>query len=331
MPDHSVALPRIVIAGAVESTQRTLLGLLRNGAKVVGVLGLNPKAATNVSCYCRLDGIALTENIPYAHFTHINDSCVVNKVRQWQPDILFAVGLSQILKPELLAIPKLGSIGFHPTRLPVGRGRAPIAWLTLEGRQGAATFFQMEEGVDSGPILVQEPFAVSEHDYAEDVNAKALKALDVALDRWIPRLLSGEWQPRNQAPDAVVEYGRRSPSDGLIDWEHSANRIYAQIRAASRPHPGAYTYAGDRRLIVWRAQPDTSMRYRGVVGRIVAIDESNGALVQTGKDLLWLTEVEGAQLKVGMRLGYSLQDEINALRNRVAKLEQKLREAEGVL
>ena len=320
--------PRIVLAGAVESTLRTLEGLLRNGANVVGVLGLDIDVSSNISGYSRFDTLAREAKIPYADFKRINSPEVMAKIRQWEPDFLFAVGLSQILCPELLAIPRKGCVGFHPTCLPEGRGRAPIAWLTFERRRGAASFFEMNAGVDAGGILVQEPFEVFEDDYADDVISKALGAIDIALDRWLPRLLAGEWDPKPQSEVQITEYGRRMPDDGKIDWNRPTKEIYALIRAASRPHPGAYTFIDDRKLIIWRARPDTTLRCRGVVGRIVRMDNDKGALVQTADGLLWLTEVDGATLKVGKRLGYCVEEEINQLKERVNYLEERLRRLE---
>lgn len=323
--------PRIVLAGSVTSSRRTLQGLLRHQANVVGVLGLSHKAARNVSGYARLDDLAVSANIPYLDFDNINDPAVVTSVRAWQPDLLFVVGLSQLVKNDLLTIPTLGCIGFHPTWLPEGRGRAPLAWLVLDGRPGAATFFLMEQGVDSGPILVQEPIYITDRDYAADVVKKQEIAIDAALDRWLPKLIAGEWLPQPQDESLASYNGRRAPADGRIDWRLPAKQIHALIRAASHPYPGAYTYLKDRKLIIWRSSLETQLAYRGVVGRILHYDTENGWLVQTGDGLLWLHEVEFAsdeeldpktQLRVGLRLGYAIEDEIHALRQRMAHLEE---------
>jgi methionyl-tRNA formyltransferase len=329
---------RVALAGSVGSSRRTLQALFRHGIKLVGVLGLSPLKSANVSGYCRLDDLAISANIPYVEFKNVNNPEIIDIIRQWSLDLLFVVGLSQLIKKELLSIPRLGCVGFHPTWLPKGRGRAPVAWLTLEGCPGAATFFLMDDGADSGPILAQEPFFVSEDDYATDVTEKLELAIDAALDRWLPRLLTGEWQPVVQRPDHATFYGKRAPEDALIIWEWSAERIYSLIRAASRPYPGAYTYLGYHRLIIWRAKTETSLPYKGAIGRIVHAD-NRGWLVQTGDGLLWLTEVEfihhpGEEklpnLRVGTKLGYSTQDELNFLLRRLVELEGRLSQLEEV-
>lgn len=323
----------IALAGSVGSSHRTLQGLLRHGANLVGVLGLSPEAATKVGGYCRLDDVALNAGIPYVEFRNINHPTVVQTVRIWAPDLLFVVGLSQLVKSELLRVPRLGCVGFHPTLLPEGRGRAPVAWLILDRRPGAATFFLMDEGVDSGPILAQEPFLVCERDYASDVVERLERAIDAALDRWLPHLLAGEWYPRAQRHVVASYNGRRVPEDGLINWACTAEEIHALIRASSRPHPGAYTYFNGYKVIIWRAEIELEMPFRGVIGSVVCADVQRGCLIQTGNGLLWLTEVEFAprpspgtapRIQVGVKLGYAPQDEISLLRQRLAELEERL-------
>lgn len=283
--------PRIVVAGAVGSTRRILEGLLRNKMKVAAVFGLAEGVSANVSGYSRLDDLAKTHNIPYFDFKNINDSETVGKIRKYKPDLLFAVGFSQLVKTELLSIPKFGCIGFHPTQLPRGRGRAPIAWLILDGVDGAATFFKLEETADSGPILAQVPFPVGPDDYASDVLHSMDNAIDTALDDWLPQLNQGIWNPHTQDDSLATYKPKRSPQDGLIDWTLPAVEIYKLVRAASRPHPGAFSTIKGIKLTVWRASPAKGFSIR-TPGTILRTENEKGWLVKTGSGQLWLQEVE---------------------------------------
>lgn len=324
--------PKIILAGAVSSSQRILKALLRNNMNVNAVFGLAQEASSGVSGYARLDDLAQKHHIPYHDFKNINQADVVAKIRSLQPDLLFAVGLSQLVKAELLDIPAHGCIGFHPTQLPQGRGRAPIAWLILEGKPGAATFFLMDENADAGPILAQAPFAVGKDDYAADVIASMEAAIDCALNGWLPHLKQGIWKPIAQDESRATFYGKRTPADGLIDWKQPAQNIYALIRAASRPHPGAFTFSGSAKLIIWRAEPEPDLPYHGVPGRILLEDAERGWLIQTGDGLLWISEVEydpanpaGAKpLRIGVQLGISIEDELISLQQRISALEARL-------
>jgi methionyl-tRNA formyltransferase len=327
--------PAIVLAGSVNSSFRTLQALLRHRLKVVGVLGLSAAKSANVSGYTRLDSIARAEGIPFVEFEDVNAPVIVDTVRCWAPDVFFIVGLSQMVKKDLLNIPRMGCVGFHPTALPEGRGRAPVAWMAMEGRSGAATFFMMNERADAGPILAQEPFPVTDADYSADVVEKLEAAIDVALDRWLPRLKEGEWKAVPQAEDRATFYGKRAPEDGIIHWEWPAEKILSLIRAASRPYPGAYTFFGNRKWIIWRAEREMEIPFRGVAGRILDFDKSRGWLVQTGDGLLRLTQTEfepapiGEQPlppKIGALLGYEAENEIYLLKKRLAAMETRLSE-----
>jgi methionyl-tRNA formyltransferase len=335
MPEESE--PKIILAGSVDSSLVTLRALIRHRMRIAGVLGLSAGSAGPVSGYTRLDAPAKEAGIPFAEFDDLNAPSVAETVRKWAPDVFFIVGLSQMVKQELLSIPRLGCVGFHPTRLPEARGRAPVAWMALEGRSGAATFFKMNEQADAGPILVQEPFPVTAADYSADVVRKLNAAMDAALDRWLPQLKRGEWKAVGQDESRATFFGKRTPEDGIIDWKLPAREIHALIRAASDPYPGAYTYAEGCKLIVWRAEPEPKLPYRGVAGRIVQRDASKGWLVQTGDGLLWLTKTEFApdaggspppKLKIGTLLGYEPAAEIHALRRRVRELEARIAQLE---
>jgi len=255
--------PRIVLAGAVSSTRCILKSLTRNQMNVVGVFGLAEEASAGVSGYTRLDDLAIRNKIPYHDFRNLNHTETIQKIQQCQPDLLFAVGISQLLHPELLAVPTVGCVGFHPTRLPVGRGRAPIAWIILDNVPAAASFFLMEEEADAGALLVQEPFEVKKDDYAADVIRSMEEAIGRAMDRWLPDLKRGIWKPLPQDESRATYYGKRSPEDGSINWNAPREQTYALIRATSKPHPGAFTYLGETRVIVWRAQPELKLKYRG--------------------------------------------------------------------
>lgn len=318
-------MPKVVLIGAVRSAEITLHKLVHHGFEVALVLGQRPLNKAKVSGLVDMEPFCTEHQIPFIPFTKINQQDIIEAVKDVQPELIFGIGFSQIIGPELLSIPSRGVIGFHPTMLPRGRGRAPIAWLIIKQEDGAANFFLMGQGADDGPIFVQKPFSVAPSDYASDVEQKILEAIAEALDEWLPQLKLGKWQPIVQDETRATYYGKRSPSDGHLNWCNRARDIHRLIRASAPPHPGAYSYFGKYKLIIHRASIDEERKFSGVVGRILA--ELNGAiLVQCGEGALWLedfhltdtegTVISGVKITVGSSLGYNIEDEIFKIVNR---------------
>lgn len=282
--------PKIAIAGAVNSSLTTLLKLIEHNCNVVAVLSLNPKKSKPVSGYKDLKKVADKNDISSLYFDNINDENVYAYLKEKEIDLLFIIGLSQIVKKTLLDLPSIGSIGFHPTKLPQGRGRGAVAWLILGKASGAATFFLMDEGMDSGNIVHQVEFEIEDNDYAIDVIEKIKTSIGKALDEILPKLNEGILKSAPQDESKVTFLGRRKPKDGLIDWRQTSEEIFTLIRASSKPLPGAFTYYKNEKIIVQRAKLE-KRKYIGVPGRIIKLVEED-ILVSTANGALWLTNYE---------------------------------------
>lgn len=312
----------IIVIGAVGSTKITLEKLMKYQFNVVGVLGHEPINVDNVSGWVDLKAIAVKNEIGYKGFKRINAIENIQWAKEKQPDIIFAVGFSQLMSNEWLNMPTLGCVGFHPTLLPKGRGRAPIAWLTLEASIGAANFFLMGKGADDGPIFIQEEFQIIESDNAEAVIVKNSIAMKKALDKWLPNLKKGIWNPLPQNDAEASWYGKRAMEDGNINWSNSAYYIDRLIKATSKPYPGAYTYYKDQKVIIWESKLETTIPIKGIIGRILKTDNKKGHLIQCGDGLLWINKLSlnNREIKVGEKLGYNIEDELYKINKILKKL-----------
>ena len=329
MKNNIVENPKIILIGSVNSSRKTLEKLIEHQLNVVAVLGLHPDAATNVSGYFDLKELSENNNIPFQYFTKVNDKEIVDFVQSKSPDLVFVVGLSQMIRQELLAIPKYGLVGFHPTRLPEGRGRGAVAWIILGEVQGAATFFKMDEGMDSGAIWSQVNYNVNENDDATSVVSHIINAIEKALDAVLPDLKKGIFTAIAQDESKATYIGKRNPEDGCIDWNQSVKSINQLIRATTKPLPGAYTYLGTKKLIVWKASISDITNHLGVVGRIMIADENSGVHVQTGDGLLKIEKVEGIELntlKAGNTLGFNFEKTYFNLLDRIETIENQLKD-----
>lgn len=311
---------KIAIIGGVTSTKILIEKVLDAGFDDTYVWGYEPTNTSKVSGWSDLRSVCTRNGIKYSGFKKVSD--IYEDFRDFCPDILFAVGLSQLVPEEMLQIARVANIGFHPTALPKGRGRAPIAWIILDRVPAAATFFELGLGADEGAILAQVPFAVTDDDDATSVERKLLSAEAYALDALLPMLRDGDLKRQEQRHSHASWYGRRVPEDGCIDWSESAETISRLIRASAPPHPGAFTFHNDQKLVIYAAEA-VDLPYKGVVGSILSQDDTS-YIVQTGKGHLrvvtWASD--GAfKPKIGARLGYRRDIEIFELRNEIAQLK----------
>ncbi len=323
---------KVALIGSVSSSWRTLRGLVRGGVEVACVLGLDESHADRVSDFQSMREMATKHGIPFRSFNKIAEPGAVAFLESHAPDLLFVVGLSQLAPPEVIDIASAGAVGFHPTPLPRGRGRAPVAWTILLQEQAASNLFYLTEQADAGDIIMQRPVEVKPTDYAQDLIDRTNDVLEEMIVELAPAIKDGNLPRMPQDHSRATWYGKRTPRDGRIDWAQPADQVHRLIRAVSRPYPGAFTHDGLERCIAWQAELHISDDHAGTVGQVQCIDETRGVLVQCGRGLLWLTEVENdsgervppAAFRVGSKLGLQTHDVIESLETRVAALKKQL-------
>ena len=170
----------------------------------------------------------------------------VEQIRALRPDLIVVVGFSQIIPPDLLAVPPLGVIGFHSAVLPGRRGASPIIWAIVDGlTETGVTMFYMDEGIDTGDVIDTRSFPIEPTDEAADVLANADDATIELLRSHLSGVLDGT-APRVPQEEGRSTYTRRrGPADGEIDWSQPAQDIVNQVRALAPPYPTAHTFGGD--------------------------------------------------------------------------------------
>lgn len=314
---------KIGIVGAVNSTMVTLKSLIKHQFDITLVMGFEPIKAENVSGLTNMRSICEDYNLNYVPFVKINDHAEL--IEQAELDVLFVVGFSQLVCQRIIDAPKLGAVGFHPTDLPKGRGRAPIAWLVANQQDGAANFFVINDIADSGPIFVKQHFALTALDDATTVEQKILVAIEAALDEWLPQLKQGIWAPVAQEHSQASEYGIRKPEDGLIDWSLPAVQIDRLIKAAAPPHPGAFSFFKKEKMLILSCRLEQTLNIQGIIGRVLKVEQQS-LLIQTGKGLLWIDQYQcgSDQPKIGEKLGFDSQLEIYHLFQELAAIKQAI-------
>lgn len=176
----------------------------------------------------------------------------IERIRKMAPDYIFSFYYRNLLGKELLSIPKKGAFNLHGSLLPKYRGRVPINWALINGeKETGVTLHRMTEKPDAGEIVAQEKFAIGNNDTAQEVHANATVAAAKLLKKTLPLFKKGTFKLTKQDDKKATYFGGRKAEDGLIDWSKSAAEIRNLVRAVTRPYPGAFSFLGEKKYILW--------------------------------------------------------------------------------
>lgn len=284
---------KTILIGAVTTTRRVLETMVEVNFPISYVFSLDDAVSENVSDYDPVFETAEKFNVPYKKFKKINDEENVKIIKEIDPDYIFVIGLSQLVKDEIINAARKGVVGFHPAPLPKYRGRAANVWQQLLGvKESAVSVFFIDDGIDSGDILAQEPYYIGENDYCQDVLDKIDEAAIIAMRKVLIGLRDNTLMPVKQNDEEATYTLKRSPEDGLIDWNQSIRDIHLLIRAISRPYPGAYSmYDGKSKIVVYKAEILENKKYIGFNGQIAEL-RKDGFDVVCKDGLLRVTDYE---------------------------------------
>ena len=166
----------------------------------------------------------------------------IDLLRNIGPDLIIVAAYGQMIPKEILMLPQFGCVNIHASLLPLYRGAAPVNWAIIRGeRETGDTLMRMDEGMDTGPILMQQRIPINTDDTAGTLTDK-LSALGAQLiTAAVPLLASGKLIPVPQDNAQATMAPLLKKEDGLIDWSLAAREIHDRVRGLS-PWPGAYGY-----------------------------------------------------------------------------------------
>lgn len=291
---------RVGLIGCVDSSRTALQTLLEvKGLEVVAVV-TREQSAVNTD-FCDLTDLCKKNGIPF----HFEDpklrSESVDFLSPFDVDIIFCIGWSYLLDSSMLTLPKQGVIGFHPAELPSNRGRHPIIWaLALGLKKTASTYFIMDEGADSGPIVSQIPISIDDEDNATTLYKKIIDTSKTQLAELASELVSGMSVPAEQDHNLATYWRKRNRKDGMIDFRMTAKAIHNLIRALAVPYPGAEFLYKQTSIVVQKsciAKESFSLNIEP--GKV--LDKTvDGLLVKAAEDkAIWLLDIECSDISVG--------------------------------
>lgn len=289
---------KILFIGAVSFSAQTLRELVLMRAEVVGVCTL--KESTFNSDHRDLTPIAEEFGIPVRYTPNINSTENLAWISDLNPDVIFCFGWSKLLHSRLLALPRIGVVGFHPTALPANRGRHPLIWALVLGlKETASSFFFMDEGVDSGDIISQESINIYPSDDATSLYRRVTDVATKQLRDFVPRLAAGRVKRTAQDHRLSNVWRKRGIEDGQIDWRMTNENIHNLVRGLTLPYVGAHFEYAQQSIKVWKTKIEQNVPNNLESGKVLAV-QGDCLLVKAGVGAIWLLEYEPIfQFKLG--------------------------------
>jgi methionyl-tRNA formyltransferase len=280
---------RVVFFGTPEFAVLPLRALINSGHEVLAVVTQPDRQRGRgrriMPCPVKLE--AQRHGIRILQPDKVKELGFADTLKLLNPSIIVVAAYGQILPPEILNLPEFGCVNIHASLLPKYRGAAPINWAIINGEtKTGVTIMLMDEGMDTGLILLQEEVEIYPEDTAGSLSQRLSRIGAEILPRALEGLRQGSLKPVPQTGEPSYAPLLKK-SDGLIQWSKPARDLFNLIRGVN-PWPGAYSFLEDERIKILRALVVEGEGEAGVIKK-VSKDE---LLVGTGKDLLSILEVQ---------------------------------------
>ncbi|MEN8143062.1 MAG: methionyl-tRNA formyltransferase [Thermodesulfobacteriota bacterium] len=308
---------RIIFMGTPEFAVPSLQALLASRHEVVAVVTQpdRPRGRGRKLTPPPVKETALEAGLTVLQPTAIRTEEFLDELKSFQPDVIAVTAYGRILPGPLLNMPPMGTINVHGSLLPRYRGAAPVQWAILNGEtETGITTMQMDEGLDTGDMLLHSSLAIESQDTAASMAVKLAAAGGSLLVETLDKLQAGKLEAVPQNKELATLAPPLSKEEGQIDWYEPALAISCRIRGLD-PWPTAYTFLDGKRLRVF--QPEIVSQTDDEEPGTICKADNNGLLIATGLEYLLVKEVQlegsrrmavgpflqGHKLEPGFRLG----------------------------
>ena len=283
---------RIIFMGTPDFSVGTLEALVEAGHEVCLVVTQpdKPKGRGKEMQYTPVKEAALKHGIEVYQPRRIREAECVEKLRQYNADIMVVIAFGQIIPKEILEMVPYGCVNVHASLLPKYRGAAPIQWSIIDGEvvRGVTTM-QMDEGLDTGDMLLKTEVPITAEETGESLHDKLAKAGAALCVETLAKLQEGSIVPEKQGESPTAYAKMLDKKLGNIDWTKSAVEIERLVRGLNS-WPSAYTYWNKKVVKIWKASV-TDENSNEQAGTVVKV-EKDGFYVQTGNGLLKVLELQ---------------------------------------
>ena len=228
---------------------------------------------------------AMAREVPIFQPENINEINFVEKLIEFEADIILVVAYGQILSEKILNIPKIGCINIHGSLLPKYRGAAPINWAIINGeKETGITYICMNSKVDDGDMIAQFKIDILSDETFGELSNRLSWLSAKTVNKVLFDFQKGNLLPISQNRKMATYTRKMNKKDGEVNWKEKSEKIYNHIKGTI-PYPGAYTYLSGRKIKITRSRlisnAGDSEDSNNIPGAIVAI-KKDGLLVSTG-------------------------------------------------
>jgi methionyl-tRNA formyltransferase len=249
---------------------------------------------------------SLKNGIEFFSHPRVNSPEFLSQLATFDCDLFVSMSYNQIFKKQIIDLPKNGIINCHAGKLPFYRGRNILNWVLINGEKefGITTHF-VDEGIDTGDIILQRAYPIKDTDDYSILLAKAYLECPEILYDSVKLIQRGSFEVKKQIEiDPIGLYCvRRISGDEHINWNQSSRDVFNFVRALSTPGPRARTFLSRQAIFVDKVEmvPD-ARNFKGIPGAILSI-EREGFSVKTNDSFIRVLEWSGtSELRVGDRL-----------------------------
>jgi len=234
--------------------------------------------------------VALQKGLSILQPEKVKEVSFQEKLKGFGADLFVVAAYGQILPKTVLSLPKYGAVNIHASLLPNYRGSAPIAWAILNGeKKTGITTMLMDEGMDTGDILLQSEIPIHEDETTETLHDRLASLGAQLLSETLEKMKKGEIHPAPQDHSKATYAPMLKKEDGQIDWTKGAEEIDRQVRAF-HPWPGAYTEWQGQILKIYKGEVRKG-KAAGKAGTVLWVG-TDLVEIETGKDSYLLKEVQ---------------------------------------
>lgn len=246
---------RVLFMGTPDFAVDTLQTLIDSEHEVIGVVTQpdKPKGRGGKMQCSPVKELAMEHGIPVYQPVRVRDEAFLFELRKMSPEVIVVVAFGQILSQEILETPKYGCINVHGSLLPKLRGAAPIQWSVIQGdKESGVTIMQMQEGIDTGDILLVEKCPIASDETGGSLFEKLAKLGGPLILKVLDMAEKEELCPVPQIEEEHTYAKMLSKATGQLDFSKPAVELERLIRGLN-PWPSAFCYLDDKMLKIWEA------------------------------------------------------------------------------